>query len=55
MESNQDQICFPHRGQPVQDAVSGYDGNHEKWTGQRQDWSIIYAQPVIFFGDRIPE
>ena len=27
----------------------------KKWTGRRQDWSMIYAQPVIFFGDRIPE
>ena len=27
----------------------------KKWTGRRQDWSIIYAQLVIFFGDRIPE
>ena len=26
-----------------------------KWTGRRQDWSTIYAQPVVFFGDRIPE
>ena len=27
----------------------------KKWTGRRQDWSIIYAQLIIFFGDRIPE
>ena len=27
----------------------------KKWTGRRQDWSMIYAQLVIFFGDRIPE
>ena len=27
----------------------------KKWTGRRQDWSVIYAQLVIFFGDRIPE
>ena len=27
----------------------------KKWTGRRQDWSIIYAQLAIFFGDRIPE
>lgn len=26
-----------------------------KWTGRRQDWSVIYAQMVIFFEDRIPE
>ena len=26
-----------------------------KWTGRRQDWSVIYAQMAIFFGDRIPE
>ena len=26
-----------------------------KWTGRRQDWSVIYAQLVVFFGDRIPE
>ena len=26
-----------------------------KWTGRRQDWSTIYAQLVVFFGDRIPE
>lgn len=26
-----------------------------KWTGRRQDWSAIYAQMAIFFGDRIPE
>ena len=22
---------------------------------RRQDWGVIYAQPVIFFGDRMPE
>ena len=27
----------------------------KKWTGRRQDWSTIYAQLVVFFGDRIPE
>ena len=27
----------------------------KKWTGRRQDWSLIYAQLAIFFGDRIPE
>ena len=27
----------------------------KKWTGRRQDWSVIYAQMAIFFGDRIPE
>lgn len=27
----------------------------KKWTGHRQDWSRIYAQLVIYYGDRIPE
>jgi transposase-like protein len=27
----------------------------KKWTGHRQDWSSIYAQLVIYYGDRIPE
>ena len=27
----------------------------KKWTGRRQDWSKIYAQLAIFFGERIPE
>ena len=27
----------------------------KKWTGRRQDWSQIYAQLVICYGDRIPE
>ena len=27
----------------------------KKWTGRRQDWSLIYAQLTIFFGDRMPE
>ncbi|MGN0576608.1 MAG: IS256 family transposase [Ruminococcus sp.] len=27
----------------------------KKWTGRRQDWSRIYAQLAIFYGDRIPE
>jgi transposase-like protein len=27
----------------------------KKWTGRRQDWSVLYAQLVIFFADRIPE
>ena len=27
----------------------------KKWTGRRQDWSQIYAQLVIYYGDRIPE
>ena len=27
----------------------------KKWTGRRQDWSSIYAQLVIYYGDRIPD
>lgn len=27
----------------------------KKWTGRRQDWSGIYAQLSIYYGDRIPE
>ena len=27
----------------------------KRWTGRRQDWSAIYAQLVVFFGDRIPQ
>ena len=27
----------------------------KKWTGRRQDWSTIYAQLVVFFGNRIPD
>ena len=27
----------------------------KKWTGKRQDWSRIYAQLTIYYGDRIPE
>ena len=27
----------------------------KKWTGRRQDWSSIYAQLVIYYGDRLPE
>ena len=27
----------------------------EKWTGRRQDWSIIHAQMAIYFAERMPE
>ena len=27
----------------------------KKWTGRRQDWSVIYAQLAIFFEERLPE
>ena len=27
----------------------------KKWTGRRQDWSSIYAQLVIYYGDRISD
>ena len=27
----------------------------KKWTGRRQDWSMIYAQLSIFFDERMPE
>ena len=27
----------------------------KKWTGRRQDWSVIHAQLSIYFADRIPE
>lgn len=27
----------------------------KKWTGRRQDWSKIYAQLAIYYGERIPE
>ena len=26
-----------------------------KWTGRRQDWSMIHAQLAVFFADRMPE
>lgn len=27
----------------------------KKWTGRRQDWSIIHAQLAVFFADRMPD
>ena len=27
----------------------------KKWTGRRQDWSLIHAQPAVFFAGRIPD
>ena len=27
----------------------------KKWTGRRQDWSMIHAQMAIYFADRMPE
>lgn len=27
----------------------------KKWTGRRQDWSLIHAQMVIYFAERMPE
>lgn len=27
----------------------------KKWTGRRQDWSVIHAQFSVYFDDRIPE
>ena len=27
----------------------------KKWTGRRQDWSIIHAQLAVYFSDRMPE
>ncbi len=27
----------------------------KKWTGRRQDWSMIYAQMLVYFEDRMPE
>ena len=27
----------------------------KKWTGRRQDWSMIHAQMAVYFADRIPE
>lgn len=26
-----------------------------KWTGRRQDWSLIHAQMAIYFAERMPE
>lgn len=26
----------------------------KKWTGRRQDWSIIHAQLAIYYADRMP-
>ena len=26
-----------------------------KWTGRRQDWSVIHAQLAIYFAERMPE
>ena len=27
----------------------------KKWTGRRQDWSIIHAQMAVYFEDRLPK
>ena len=27
----------------------------KKWTGRRQDWSVIHAQLSIYFAGRMPE
>ena len=27
----------------------------KKWTDRRQDWSLIHAQPAMFFAGRIPD
>ena len=27
----------------------------KKWTGRRQDWSVIHAQLAIYYTDRMPE
>ena len=27
----------------------------KKWTGRRQDWSMIHAQMAIYFAERMPE
>ena len=27
----------------------------KKWTGRRQDWSVIHAQLAIYFAGRMPE
>ena len=27
----------------------------KKWTGRRQDWSMIHAQLAVFFSDRMPD
>ena len=27
----------------------------KKWTGRRQDWSVIHAQLAVYFGDRMPD
>ena len=27
----------------------------KKWTGRRQDWSVIHAQLAVFYADRMPE
>lgn len=27
----------------------------KKWTGRRQDWSKIYSQLAVYYGDRLPE
>ena len=27
----------------------------KKWTGGRQDWSLIHAQLSVFFADRMPD
>jgi len=26
----------------------------KKWTGRRQDWSLIHSQLEVFFADRLP-
>lgn len=27
----------------------------KKWTGRRQDWSVIHAQLAVYYADRMPD
>ena len=44
---------FPTDDTPFQDALSGNDGCHKKWTGKAWDWGLTPDQLCIYFGDRI--
>ena len=46
---------FPTDDSLLKMLVLAMMGITKKWTGRRQDWSLIHAQLSIYFAGRMPE
>ena len=54
-QGDQGQVCLPTDDSLLKMLYLAMMDITKKWTGRRQDWSLIHAQMAIYFTERMPE